>query len=86
MVQLLEAGFETTVPDFANKKETDFANKKESTRAAAPQKHSGVEIIDTDGCCILCGGGAADLLCTFPCPSTTTAADAEDVASICGCM
>lgn len=78
MVQLLEAGLETTVPDVPNKNDT--------ARATAAQKFSGVEIFDADGCCVLCGGAAADLFCTFPCPSTTSKADAEDVVSVCGCM
>jgi hypothetical protein len=78
MVRLLEEGLETTIPA--------SAAKPDAVSSAAPTKCPGVEIIDADGCCVLCGGGGADYVCTFPCPSTSSEADAGDVVSVCGCM
>jgi hypothetical protein len=86
MVQLLEEGLETTVPDAANKKDAARAAAGQTLGLSAPKKCSGVEVMDSDGCCVLCGGGAADLLCTFPCPSSCTEADDGGVVSVCGCM
>jgi len=83
MILLLEAGLETTLPDSADK---DTARPASTT--AAPNRRAGLEIIDADGCCVLCSGSGADMLCTFPCPSTSTEADADasDCVSVCGCM
>jgi hypothetical protein len=86
MVQLLEEGLETTVPDVVSKKDAVRAAAGQNLGLPAPKKCSGVEVMDSDGCCVLCGGGAADLLCTFPCPSSCTEADDGGVVSVCGCM
>jgi hypothetical protein len=84
MVQLLEQGLEMTVPDSAGNRDAGRAGAKKS----APNKSSALEIMDVDGCCVLCGGAGADLLCTFPCPSASTEADADGngIVSVCGCM
>jgi hypothetical protein len=74
-VRLLEAGLET-----------DADATRATAPPAAPQQQCGVEIIDADGCCVLCGGCGADLLCTFPCPSTFSQADADGAVPVCGCM
>ena len=82
MLRLLEAGLETAVPDYV--KTNDSA--RAAAKSAAPKKCSGVEIIDADGCCVLCGGGGADLLCTFLCPPATPEDETGDTISVCGCM
>jgi hypothetical protein len=82
MLRLLEAGLETTAPNLVKRNDAATA----SASAAAHKKCSGVEIVDADGCCVLCGGGGADLLCTFPCLSAAPEDEAGDTLSVCGCM
>jgi len=83
MVMLLEAGLETTLPASAEQDASRAASK-----TGAVSGRAGVEILDADGCCVLCSGSGADMFCTFPCPPVSTEADADasDCVSVCGCM
>jgi hypothetical protein len=81
MLQMLEHGLEMAVPDVAKHDASREAAKPDPSKTS-----SGVEIVDADGCCVLCGGGGADVFCTFPCPSPSSQEESGDCISICGCM